>query len=114
MPPHSDGSFIIGRLLEDKSDIKDGHTYILLTLNEGIVYKRVNKKDQKTYTLISDNTFYEPYDVWHYEIIEIWEFACSIALNEFEHEDLSKLNIRNMFMELKQEIGKLYISMPIT
>jgi hypothetical protein len=106
MPPHTDGSFIIGRLLEDKSEIKNGKTYILLTLNDGIVYKRVQKKDDVIYTLISDNSIYEPYDVWHSEVLEIWEFACSIALKESDL-NFEKDRISAMFLELQKGINQI-------
>jgi hypothetical protein len=44
MPPHKSGFFIVGRYV--KSDVMDGKTYILLTKNEGIVYKRLNKTEK--------------------------------------------------------------------
>jgi hypothetical protein len=34
--------------------------------------------------LHSDNTIYLPYEIKASEILEIWEYACSIATNEFE------------------------------
>lgn len=107
MPPHNDGSFIVGRLVEERHQIKSGKTYVLLTVNEGIVYKRVQKKDDDTFTLISDNTFYEHYDVEHSDIIEVWEFACSISLKEYVPEDLSRENIRDMFQEIKRDIARI-------
>ena len=41
MLPMKDGAFVIGRFVENRSDIKTGKTYILLTQNDGMVYKRV-------------------------------------------------------------------------
>ncbi len=43
MPPHADGSIIVGRYVEKLGDVNDGKTYILITKNEGMVYKRLNK-----------------------------------------------------------------------
>lgn len=108
MPPYTDGAFIIGRFIEDKNEIKDGKTYVLLTLNEGIVYKRVHKKDAETLTLMSDNTFYEPYDVRHENIVEVWEFACSIALKELQ-PNTEKDNIVSMFSRLQKGINQIII-----
>ena len=95
----------------DIREIKNGKTYILLTLNEGIVYKRVQKNDADTYILISDNKFYKPYYIPHKDIIEMWEFACSIALEDFEPNNLNKVNFKSMLLELQQDIKliKMYI-----
>lgn len=107
MPPHKEGSFIIGRYVERLGDVMDGKTYILLTKNEGIVYKRLNRNGKNRLILKSDNTFYEPYEVRASDIIEIWEFACSIATVEHEPDDMSPETIRDMFMTLKRELRHL-------
>lgn len=107
MPPHKEGSFIIGRYVERLGDVMDGKTYILLTKNEGIVYKRLNRNGKNRLMLKSDNSFYEPYEVRASDILEIWEFACSIATGEHEPDDMSPETIKDMFMALKQEIRQL-------
>lgn len=43
MPPHEDGSIIVGRYIEKLGDVLDGKTYIVITKNNGIIYKRLNK-----------------------------------------------------------------------
>lgn len=107
MPPHRDGSFIIGKYVESLGEVRDGRTYILLTKNEGIVYKRLNKNGKNSLVLTSDNTFYEPYLVKASDILEVWEYACSIATNEFEPDSLEPQSIRDMFNSLKNEIKAL-------
>ncbi len=107
MPPHTDGSFIIGRLLEDRREIKNGKTYVLLTINEGIVYKRVQKKGEETLTLISDNEFYEPYDIRHSDVIEVWEFACSISLIETDTESFCNQRIKQLLISIMNEIANV-------
>ncbi|MFL9845606.1 XRE family transcriptional regulator [Flavobacterium rhizosphaerae] len=107
MPPHRDGSFIIGRYVESLGEVRDGRTYILLTKNEGIVYKRLNKNGRNSLVLSSDNSFYEPYSVRASEVLEIWEYACSIATNEFEPDSLEPQSIRDMFNSLRNEIKAL-------
>ncbi|MTG97229.1 MULTISPECIES: XRE family transcriptional regulator [Myroides] len=101
MPPHQEGSFIIGSYIERLSDVRDGRTYIVITANEGVVYKRVYRIDEETFELHSDNTFYEPYTVKAYDIIEIWEYACSIATQEFKPEDLEEPDTKAMFKEIR-------------
>lgn len=107
MPPHRDGSFIIGKYVESLGEVRDGRTYILLTKNEGIVYKRLNKNGKNSLVLSSDNSFYEPYSVRASEVLEIWEYACSIATNEFEPDSLEPQSIRDMFNSLRNEIKAL-------
>lgn len=107
MPPHRDGSFIIGKYVESLGEVRDGRTYILLTKNEGIVYKRLNKNGKNNLVLSSDNSFYEPYSVRASDVLEIWEYACSIATNEFEPDSLEPQSIRDMFNSLRNEIKAL-------
>jgi len=110
MPPHKEGSFIIGRYVERLGDVMDGRTYILLTKNEGIVYKRLNRNGKNRLILKSDNTFYEPYEVRASDILEIWEFACSIATSEYDPDDMNPETIKDMFMTLKQELRMLSVA----
>ena len=107
MPPHKEGSFIIGRYVEQLGDVRDGKTYILLTKNEGIVYKRLNKNGKNSLMLISDNTFYEPYSVKASDVLEIWEYACSIATAEFEPDSLSPQSIRELLLGIRDEVKAL-------
>lgn len=103
MPPHKEGSFIVGKYVEKLGDVMDGKTYILLTKSDGIVYKRLNKNGRNL-TLQSDNRVYRPYEVKASEILEIWEYACSIATKEFLPDDLGTENVKDMFRELRKEI----------
>lgn len=107
MPPHKDGSFIVGRYVENEKDIKDGRTYVLLTRNEGIVYKRLKRTDSSAFTLISDNTFYAPYAVKLSDILEIWEYAGSIATREFDPEDIEPQSIRELLYGIREEVKAL-------
>jgi transcriptional regulator with XRE-family HTH domain len=105
MPPHKEGSFIIGRYVEQLEQTSDGKTYIFLTRDQGIVYKRLNKNGNKL-MLQSDNTFYEPYIVKASDVLEIWEYACSIATKEFEPDD-SPETIRDVLQGMRKEMAAL-------
>jgi hypothetical protein len=78
MPPHKKGSFIVGQYVERLGD-NGRKTYIVITKSQGIVYKRLNKNGRNALMLHSDNTIYLPYEIKASEILEIWEYACSIA-----------------------------------
>lgn len=109
MLPMKDGSFVIGRFVEDRSDIKTGRTYVLVTLNDGIVYKRVlnNIDYNNSLLLMSDNKKYNDYSVPIDEVLELWEFTCSINTQEYSEEELKLSSIINMFNELGVELKSL-------
>ena len=107
MPPHRDGSFIVGSYVERLSDITNGKTYIVLTKDEGVAYKRLYKNGKNSFKLSSDNDFYQPYEVKAEDILEVWSFAASISLDEFEPDDISQQTIRDMLLQLKKEIVEL-------
>lgn len=75
MLPMPSGSFIICEYVENWNDIKSGQTYVVISLNEGVVYKRVGQKfkEEKGLKLISDNREYDPYWVPAEEILEVWK-----------------------------------------
>ena len=107
MPPHREGSFIIGRYVENLGEVRDGRTYILLTKDEGIVYKRLNKNGKNSLMLVSDNTFYEPYAVKASDVLEIWEYACSIATKEFEQDNMEPQSFRELLYGILDEVKAL-------
>lgn len=109
MLPMKDGSFVIGRFIEDIQDIKTGKTYVLVTLNDGMVYKRViNNMDlNESLLLISDNKIYNGYSVPISEVLEVWEFTCSINTQEYSEEELKISSILAMFNDLGVELKAL-------
>ena len=104
MPPFKNGTFIVGKYVENVSDLKSNKTYIFITQNEGVVYKRFEKKTARNITVSSDNPLYKPYDIKLSELVEIWEYACSINTVEFETETLDMMTVKDMFLSLKKEI----------
>jgi transcriptional regulator with XRE-family HTH domain len=104
MPPHEDGSIIVGRYIEKLGDVLDGKTYIVITKDNGIIYKRLNKNGKNSLMLTSDNTFYEPYEVKASDILEIWEYECNIGKSDKKQEMTDTESIKDMFLELKREI----------
>jgi transcriptional regulator with XRE-family HTH domain len=74
MLPIQPGSIIFGEFVEDIESIKNGKLYLLVTKQDGIVFKRVfNFADQQgKLLLVSDNRTYEPYSIDAEEVVEIW------------------------------------------
>ena len=62
MLPTPSGSIIVGEKIDDTNDIKNNQAYIVVSRNEGIVYKRVEKngRSKNKLTLVSDNPQYQP------------------------------------------------------
>jgi transcriptional regulator with XRE-family HTH domain len=109
MPPHEDGSIIVGRYIEKLGDVKDGRTYILITKSEGMVYKRLNKNKKNVLVVESDNSFYPVYEVKVSDILEIWEYECNIGRSDRKQEMADVASVKDMFLELKRDINDLKI-----
>ncbi len=107
MPPHENGSFIVGKYVENYGEIRDGKTYIIITKDDGIVYKRLNKNGKNALMLHSDNEFYEPYQVKVSDIIEIWEFVCNIGRTDKKQELADTENVIDILKEMKREIREV-------
>lgn len=81
MPPVSDGSFVVAEYVDNWSSLKDGYPHIVVTVDDGIVFKNVYKRldDSQSFQLCSTNPAYEPYDVHANAIVEIWKFVNYIS-----------------------------------
>lgn len=108
MLPIASGTVIIGKYIEDWSTIKDGTPCILVSQQEGVVFKRVyNKiKSEATLRLHSDNPVYQPYELAVDNIYEIWEAKAYIS-NSFPIADFSLSKLTSIVMDLQQEVIKL-------
>lgn len=106
MPPVSDGSYVVAEYVENWNTIKDGFPHIVVTLDDGIVFKNVYKRlsDSQTFQLCSTNPLFEPYEVHANAIVEIWKFVSYISSDmpttEFKESDLTKA-ILDLQVEVK-------------
>lgn len=92
MPPLKTGDMVIGKYIESLNEITDGLTYVVLTKDDGLTYKRVYRKNPKkndSFIFKSDNQNYTPYEVNSSEIFEAWSFVCSINIGEVKKQDLN-------------------------
>ncbi|MFY9309773.1 MAG: XRE family transcriptional regulator [Bacteroidia bacterium] len=109
MPPLRDGSIAVGRYVESLSEIKDGQTFIVLTKNDGIVYKRLyrtNKKGSSEFEFHSDNPAYSPYNIPAEEILEVWSFICSLNIGDSKPQDLNIDSVIRFLQSYRVEMGK--------
>lgn len=81
MLPLPSGSIVVGEYVEDWTSVKVGQTYIVVSGDEGVVYKRVGQKykEGKGLLLVSDNKIYDPYWVPAEDVLEVWKAKAYIS-----------------------------------
>ena len=80
MLPIPDKAWIVGEFVQDWTAIRSGGYYVVLTLNDGIVFKQVNRFGEVGYLeMISTNKSYMSYNLSFVEIREVWQFTCYIT-----------------------------------
>lgn len=112
MPPHNNDSSIVGKYIEKLGDIVSGRTYIVITKNREMVYKRLQRNKKNDFELHSDNRFYAPYDVKVSEIAEVWEYNGSIERGIFKQQadelqplDMVIRKLQQDLMEIKEKFS---------
>ncbi|WP_461629459.1 XRE family transcriptional regulator [Labilibaculum euxinus] len=85
MLPIPEGAWVTASFIQNWEQIKDGTPCIIVTLEDGIVFKVVYKQLEKNQTLllVSSNRNYKPYELPIKNVIEIWKFE---TFNGFEIE----------------------------
>ncbi|HQV98920.1 MAG TPA: helix-turn-helix domain-containing protein [Bacteroidia bacterium] len=108
MLPIPDKSYVIAEYLENWYDIKDGEAYVLLTQEEGIVFKMVenNLKKKRSLTLKSLNTIYNPYDLNVSDIKEVWKF-CNYMSTEIPESNFAKDELIDKLSKLETEVQSI-------
>jgi phage repressor protein C with HTH and peptisase S24 domain len=106
MPPIKEGSFVVAKYLDRIEDIKNGQTYIVVTKEDGISYKRIFNVNTKKGFLEchSDNKMYAPFNVQLRDILEVWEYTCCINMTDYREEELNVGSIMNMLRNLQVEM----------
>ncbi len=113
MLPLISGTLIIGAYVEQLRDIKSGKTYVLVTVTEGVVYKRVFNylEENGKLFLVSDNEHYKPYEVKGEDVLEVWEAKAFISTDFPNPKDranpVSLEDIGKMITDLRNEITKM-------
>lgn len=108
MYPIPENCLVIGNFVEDWTSLKSDTPCIVITKEEGIVFKLVTNQIKKNRTLLlrSLNTVYEPYEVNVGNVLEVWQFvnylSDSIPLTEMPLQEMSR-----SLHEIKAELKKL-------
>lgn len=113
MMPTPSGSIIVGEKIESTEDVKNSQAYIVVSRNEGIVYKRIekNNRSKNKLTLISDNPQYQPYQVNAEDVVELWQAQMVISkISQQQRWDVNSLasmvnNLQSQVSSLKKKMN---------
>ena len=106
MPPLKNGCYVVGKYIESINDIENGSTYIIVTKEEGVVYKRLFKKG-KSIELHSDNKNYQPYVIKNSEVVELWKFVCTLNNSDTQAEDVNLHDMMQLLQTMQASIEEL-------
>jgi len=108
MLPTPSGSIIVGEKVDSLEDIKNNMAYIVVSRNEGIVYKRVvkNNKAKNKLTLVSDNPQYQPYQVNADDVVELW-MAQSVISKVTVQQRWDMNSLANLVNNLQDQVSTL-------
>lgn len=107
MEPVPSGSYIVCEYIQDWNEIKDGKTYILITQNDGIVYKRLYNNDNNEILLKSDNPEYDPYTMPVNNVSEIWKALGYICFSLPETDEMHIGKLTSMIYKMQNELEEL-------
>jgi transcriptional regulator with XRE-family HTH domain len=104
-----DGDVVVGEYMESVQRVRNNKCYIILTKEEGLVYKRVftSKLEEGYLTLSSDNKVYQPYLIHLSEILEIWEFKLNLCIGQYEEDEINPVSILNLMRSVGIELKDL-------
>lgn len=115
MLPIPSGSYIVCEYVDNWLNIKDGQAYVVLTQNEGVVFKRLysNLDEDGSYLFVSDNPIYEPYTVKVENVVEVWKAkgVLSFSLENAVSEEMNSLKAQ--IAKLSADVEKLKGSIPL-
>jgi transcriptional regulator with XRE-family HTH domain len=108
MLPTPSGSVIVGEKIDTVDEVKNNTACIVVSRNEGIVYKRVQKngRSKNKLTLVSDNPVYHPYTMNTEDVLEMWQAQMVISkTNQQGRWDMGQLT--NIVTDLQEQVISL-------
>lgn len=108
MLPTPSGSVIVGEKLDSLEDVKNNTACIVISRNEGIVYKRVQKntKAKNKLTLVSDNPVFHPYSINADEVLEMWQ--AQVVISRMQTQQRWNVNqLAEMVSNLQEQVVSL-------
>jgi phage repressor protein C with HTH and peptisase S24 domain len=108
MLPTPSGSIIVGEKVDSMDDVKNNTAYIVISRNEGIVYKRIvkNNKQKNKVSLVSDNPSFQPYQVNTEDVIELWQ--AQVVIGKVASQQRWDVNsLANLVTNLQDQVSTL-------
>jgi transcriptional regulator with XRE-family HTH domain len=108
MLPTPSGSVIVGEKVDSIDEVKNNTPCIVISRNEGVVYKRVQKNNRakNKLTLVSDNPVFHPYVINAEEVLEMWQAQVVISkLNSQQRWNVNQL--ADMVTNLQEQVVSL-------
>lgn len=108
MLPVPSGSYILCEYVQNWTTIRSDECYVLLTKDDGVVYKRVinHLEEKKELLLKSDNREFDPYTVEADKILEVWKAVgyTSFQLPDGNYQPVGMQELTQLVMEMKRDL----------
>jgi transcriptional regulator with XRE-family HTH domain len=108
MLPIPDKAYVTGEYVDDWHFIKDQHPYIILTVDEGVVFKIVENRIEADEKLLlhSLNPLYEPFEVHIKDIREVWKFIHYIS-NDMPEPNMPREELVDTVIRLQKQVREI-------
>ncbi|PWK25148.1 DNA-binding XRE family transcriptional regulator [Arcicella aurantiaca] len=101
-------SIVVGSGIADWSDIHDGKFYVLVTTQQGVIYRRVYNqvKIKGALLLSSDNSNIPSFEISIKDVVEIWEVNSFIS-QQLPEPHISLERVKSLVDDLTIELDRL-------
>lgn len=101
-------SIVVGTGISDWSDIHDGKFYVLVTTQQGVIYRRVYNqvKIKGALLLSSDNSNIPSFEISIKDVVEIWEVNSFIS-QQLPEPHISLERVKSLVDDLTIELDRL-------
>jgi hypothetical protein len=112
MLPIPDKSWVTGEFVQNWELVRDHQAYIILTINDGILFKVAENRivSENRLILHSLNPLYDSYSVDIKEIREIWRFVHYIS-SELPEPNTPNNEISSSLASLKKEMAEIKVQL---
>jgi hypothetical protein len=112
MLPIPDGSYVTGEFVQDWNNIRNHHAYIILTKDDGMVFKVIENiiSDSGKIKLHSLNPLFLPYEIKISEVTEVWKFVNYIS-SEVPEPNKEKDELTREVKELKKQVQAIQMKL---
>ena len=115
MLPIPDGSYVTGEYVIDWTYIRTGQPYIILTQDDGIVFKIVENKldDEGMLTLSSLNPLYKSFNLAAADIKEVWRFVhyISAQMPDRQENRIREEQLLQTVQELQKKVEEIQLKL---